>query len=222
MKTDLVRIILADNNRLFIDSLRTVIEHMSQRLKIVDAAQDSSDVLKKIKKEQPDLILIDINLPGIDGPQFIKAIRSESPRTRIVILTTNTDSHCIEESLKNEVSGYLLKDMALSELITVLPVISDETTILSRKLIPLFLGHTASFINGNKKDDNSRHLLSLFSSHEKKILNLIIQGLSNREIAEKMYLAEQTVKNYVSIIYVKLGVHKRAQAISKGKSLFTQ
>jgi DNA-binding NarL/FixJ family response regulator len=225
MKTNLKRIILADENRLFIESLKTVIERMDPQNRIINTAQDGSDTLKKTKKEQPDIVLLDINLPGIYGPDFIKLIKNESPKTKIVILTTNDDFLCVEESLKNEVSGYFLKDIPLSELITLLPLISDKTTILSRELVPLFFSPTASpvndRINDSKKKGASRVLPSEFSNNEKKLLDLVIQGLSNREIAEKMYLAEQTVKNYISILYAKLGVHNRSEAIRTAKSILS-
>ena len=220
MKTNTVRIVLADENRLFIDSLMMLIGKLSPRIKVVDTAKDSSDALKKTKKEQPDILLLDINLPGIDGPEFLKLIHSESPKTKIVILTDNDKYDCIKESLKNKISGYLLKNIALSELIAMFPLINDKTIILSQELIPLILEYKTSVSNKNNKADDSQALPSAFSAHERKILNFIIKGFSNREIAEKMHLAEQTVKNYVSSIYVKLGVHNRSQAIRIGKSVF--
>ena len=143
MKTNFKRIILADENRLFIESLKTVIESMDPQIRIIDTAQNGSDTLKKTKKEQPDIVLLDINLPGINGPEFIKLIKNESPKTKLVILTTNDEFRYVKESLENEVSGYFLKNIPLSELITLLPLISESTTILSRELIPLIFGDTA-------------------------------------------------------------------------------
>jgi len=228
MKTNFKRIILADENRLFIESLKTVIESMDPQIRIIDTAQNGSDTLKKTKKEQPDIVLLDINLPGINGPEFIKLIKNESPKTKLVILTTNDEFHYVKESLENEVSGYFLKNIPLSELITLLPLISESTTVLSRELIPLIFGNTASPVrdrrkarkNDRKKIGTSQVSPSELSKHEKKILDLVMQGMSNREIAEKMYLAEQTVKNNISIIYAKLGVHNRSQVIRIGKSIF--
>ena len=219
MKVNIIRIILADENRLFIDSLMMLIERMRLRLKVVDTAKSGPDVLKKIKKKQPDILLLDIDLPEIDGPEFIKLIRSESPKTKIVILTTNGESHFIKECLKNEISAYLLKDIPLSELITMFPLINNKTTILSRELVPLIAENPSSSFKDSKKKNTFAPLQSNFSEREKKLIALIIQGLSNREIAEKMFLAEQTVKNYVSLLYDKLGVHNRAQAIRTSKSL---
>jgi len=219
MKANIIRIILADENRLFIDSLMILIKRMRLSLKVVDTAKSGPDTLKKVKKEQPDMLLLDIDLPGIDGPEFIKLIRSESPKTKVVILTTNGEFHFIKECLKNEISAYLLKDIPLSDLITMFPLINDKTTILSRGLVPLIAEQIASSFKVNKKEDIFTPIPSGFSGREKKLLNLIIHGFSNREISEKMYLAEQTVKNYVSIIYSKLGVHNRSQAIRAGKLL---
>ena len=219
MKANHTRIILADGHRLFIDSLKLVIERMSPQIRIIDTAQDGFDALKKTLKERPDIILLDIDLPGMEGQDIVKSIRSKSPETKIVILTTNDEFHCIEESLKNGVSAYLLKDIPLSELITMLPLVSDKTAILSCELVPLIFRLEAGSLDEHKKKACPHSLPPVFSKNERKVLGLVIQGFSNREIAEKMYLAEQTVKNYISNIYSKLGVHNRSQAIRRGKSI---
>jgi len=221
MRRKNLRIILADNNRLFIDSLKLVIESRKLNIKIVDTAQDSFEAVKRVEKERPDIILVDIDLPGMNGIDMLKAIRSNAPDTRIVVLTTNTDAYNIEESLKNGVCGYILKDIALTELMALLPPINDKTIILSRELIAMGVSFKNKLHAKQKTRDNLHSLQPVFSDHERKLMNYVIQGFSNREIAEKMYLAEQTVKNYLSFIYTKLGVHKRSQAIQKLKALFS-
>jgi len=218
MKTKILRIILADENRLFIDSLKVVIESRKLSIKVVNTAQNCLEAIKKAEKERPDIILADINLPGMDGIEMIKLIRNKAPDTKIVILTTNTEPIIMEESLRNEVSGYVLKDIALTQLITLLPLVNTKTIILSRELIPAFFKRSSAYPNGHK-GKAIFHSSLVFSAHEKKLLGLIMQGFSNREIAEKMHLAEQTVKNYVSAVYAKLGVRNRSQAIQKGKDI---
>jgi len=212
------RIVLADENRLFIDSLKAVIEKRKLRIKVVNTAHNCIDAIKKTEKEQPDILLADINLPGMDRLEMIKTIRGSAPNTKIIILTANTDPSLIKESLKNEVAGYLLKDIALTELMTLLPLASDNVSIVSRELVPALCETGAQTLAAQPGGENTRSGQPVFSSREKKLLDLMIQGLSNREIAEKMCLAEQTVKNYVSAIYAKLGVRNRLQAIQKGKT----
>jgi len=216
MKSKAARIILADENRLFIDSLKLVIESRKAGIKVVNTAQSCSEAIRKTEKEQPDIIVLDTNLPGMDGIELIKSIRSKAPCTKIIILTTNTEPYYIEESLKNEVSGYILKDIALTELITLLPLVNTKTLVLSRELIPVFFNRNPNYQNMSK-NTYFHSPKSVFLDHEKKLFGFIMQGFSNREIAEKMHLAEQTVKNYVSHIYAKLGVRNRLQAIQKGK-----
>ena len=216
MKTKTVRIVLADASRLFIDSLKVVIESSKPSIKVINTAQNSFEAVKKSEKEQPDIILLDINLPGMDGIELIKLIRNKAPDTKIIVLTANTEPHCIEESLKNEVSGYILKNIALTQLITLLPLVNTKTVILSRELVPVFFERVPNYTNGHKKKATQHSSLPVFSAHERKLFGLIKQELSNREIAERMCLAEQTVKNYISIIYAKMGVHNRSQAIQKG------
>jgi len=218
MKAKTIKIILADGNRLFIDSLRAVIENSNLHIKVVDTAQNSIDAVEMVGKVQPDIIMLDINLPGMDCFKMLKLFRDRAPDTKTIILTANTDVYHIEESLRNKVSGYILKDIALTQLMTLLPLVNSKTIILSHELIPLLFERGS----GNHNESNNRASLHsplpVFSGHEKRLFSLITQGFSNREIAEKMHLAEQTVKNYVSNIYAKLGVHNRSQAILKGKN----
>jgi len=215
----ILKVVLADENRLFMDSLKAVIESRKLCLKVVDTAQNGSDAIKKAGKEQPDIILLDINLPGMDGLEVIKSIRIKAPDTKIIILTTNTEQFLIEESLKNEVAGYLLKDIALTQLMTLLPLVNTKTVTLSRELVPILIEHVNNFLNDSDTEENIISSQAIFSGHEKKLFNLIEQGFSNREISEKMHLAEQTVKNYISGIYAKLGVRNRSQAIQKGVNI---
>ena len=219
MRTKTLKLVLADENRLFIDSLKTVIESKKLRIKVVNTAQTCLDAITKAEKEHPDIILLDISLPGMDGFDMIKVIRNKAPDTKIIILTTSTEQFIIEESLRHDVSGYILKDIPLTQLITLLPLVNTKTVILSRELISILLESAPNRSSGYKKNKSSGSSQSVFSDHEKKLLDLIIQGFSNREIAESMHLAEQTVKNYISIVYAKLGVHNRSQVIQKGKNL---
>ena len=212
-----LKLVLADENRLFIDSLKAVIESKKLRIKVVKTAQNCLDTVKNAEKEQPDIILLDINLPGMDSFNMIKLIKNKAPDAKIIILTTNTDQFLIEEALKYDISGYILKDIPLTQLITLLPLVNSKTIILSRELIPVLLKRTPNRPGGNKKNASPGSSPLVFSGQEKRLFSLIVQGFSNREIAENMHLAEQTVKNYVSIIYAKLGVHNRSQAIQKGR-----
>jgi len=222
MNRKILQIILADESRLFIDSLKVVIENRELNVKVMDTAQDSIEAVKKAEKERPDIILLDIDLPGMNGIDMIKEIRCKVPDTKIVILTANTDVNTIEKSLKNGVSGYILKDIALVELMSLLASINDKTIVLSRELVSMGISFGNNFRGKNKMMDNQHPSGLLFSHNEKSMLTYIIQGFSNREIAAKMYLAEQTVKNNISVLYTKLGVHNRPQAIQKGKKLFSE
>jgi DNA-binding NarL/FixJ family response regulator len=211
MRNNILRVILADEHRLFIDSLKAVIERLAPHIRVVGTAQNGIEAVKKAEKEQPDIIIMDINLPGTEGFEAIELIRNKAPDTKILILTAGDKPHCVEKAVKNRVSGYILKNIPLTELITLIPLINGKTTVLSNELVSgLFEGPRRSASSRGKKADS---LPAVFSSREKSILSLVVQGFSNSEIAERVFLAEQTVKNYITIIYSKLGVHNRSQAM---------
>ena len=219
MKPITLKIILADEHRLFIDSLKMVIEKLNPRFKVIATSQDAQETLRMAIKEKPDIILLDINLLGIKSQDIFKSIRSKSPNTRIIVLTSNNEYRCMEESIKNGVSAYFMKNIALSELVAMLPFINEKTIVFSRELTEIIFRHSAGTLKTKKRKSDFQ--LSEFSANEKKLLSLVIQGLTNHEIADKMYLAEQTVKNSISKIYMKMGVHNRTQVIKKGKLLFS-
>jgi DNA-binding NarL/FixJ family response regulator len=217
MKKDIIRIVIADEQGLFIESFTTVIERVAFQLRIVGIAQNGIDTVRLVEEKRPDIVLVDINVPSMGGHETIKQIRNKTPDTKIVILTATVNSNTYKEILKYKISGYLLKVIPLAELITIISLVNDKTTILSNELI-IDLVENCSPAN-QEKNENLHYPRVVFSKREKDILRLIVKGYSNREIAEKIFLSKQTIKNYVAIVYAKLGVHNRSKAMRLGKTI---
>ena len=164
-------------------------------------------------------------MPKMDGVETAKYISVNYPKIKIVMLTTFDDDDYVQEALKYNVVGYILKDTPLTELITMIPIVNEGTVLISQKVAKKLLsghhhknmGQSASITD--EKLDSMPEWYDKLTPRELEILVCVAQGLDNGEIADSLCIAEQTVKNHISIIYSKLGVHKRLQAMRLGSSL---
>ena len=224
MSSQTIRVVLADDQRLFIDSLKTVIETIVENIQVVGVAYNGRDAIECVARERPDIVLLDVRMPGMDGVKAAKEIGDRYPDTKIVMLTTFDDDEYVQEALKYKAVGYILKDIPLTELISVLPAIHDGTFMISQKVASKLLSQMNKSLDSveadhAEKDDGLPEWFDDLTAREREILVCIAEGLDNREIAAKLFIAEQTVKNHISVIYSKLGVHKRLQAMRLGKSI---
>lgn len=221
-----IKIIIADDQKLFVDSLRTVIELLSEEILILGTANNGFEVIELVEQKQPDIILLDVRMPEMDGVEVAKYLYENYPKIRIVMLTTFDDDDYVQEALKYNAVGYILKDIPLPELISILPVINEGTVMLSQKIASKILAKRNENTAIKKGQKNLGKQDSLFpewyddlTPRELDILKFVALGYDNNEIADELCIAEQTVKNHISIIYSKLGVHRRLQAMRLGHSL---
>ncbi|HYH05135.1 MAG TPA: response regulator transcription factor [Bacillota bacterium] len=211
-----IRILLVDDQMLFVESLRTVIETRSPDIKVVGVAHDGAAALQLVASLQPDVILMDVRMPKMDGVESTRRIKEQFPEARVLMLTTFDDDHYVVEALRLGAVGYLLKDMPPAELISAVKAVHEGGVLISpkvaTKLVAKLSAPPAAKPPETPEQPKTTDPVFDLSSREQEILQLMAAGLDNREIAAKLYIAEQTVKNYVSIIYSKLGVRDRVQA----------
>lgn len=211
-----IRILLVDDQMLFVESLRMVIETRSPDIKVVDVAHDGAAAVQLVSSLQPDLTLMDVRMPKMDGVESTRRIKEQFPEARVLMLTTFDDDHYVVEALRLGAVGYLLKDMPPAELIAAIKAVHEGGVLISprvaAKLVAKLSSAPAEKPPVTPKHSKTTDPIFDLSSREQEILKLMAMGLDNREIAAKLYIAEQTVKNYVSIIYSKLGVRDRVQA----------
>jgi DNA-binding NarL/FixJ family response regulator len=206
-----IRIVVADDQTLFAHMLKTMLETRSEDFVVVGLAFNGREALEVIERERPDVVLLDVKMPVMDGVRTVKELVKRGDPTRIVMLTTFDDENAVHEVLGAGVSGYILKDCAPEELFAAIRSVHAGATSFSAPIVKRLLdrsGPGPSPVGGT--DLNRR---------EREILRLVADGLENHEIAERLFIAEQTVKNNVSALYAKFDVKDRAKLIKVAEQL---
>lgn len=206
----MIKVLIADDQELIRESLKIVL-NTHEDLQVIDTVEDGFGVLDSLKRNIPDVILMDIRMPRMDGVYCTKMVKEAYPDVKIIILTTFDDDDFVFSALKFGASGYLLKGVSMDGLYqAILTVVSGGAMInpdIATKVFRLFskMANTNYAINVN--DDNVREL----NKPEWKVIQQVGFGLSNKEITQKLFLSEGTVRNYLSSILSKLELRDRTQ-----------
>jgi DNA-binding NarL/FixJ family response regulator len=208
-----IRVILADDQILFVESLKTVLKTRTKDIEVVGVAFNGQEAIDLVTKEQPDVILMDIRMSTMNGVESTRIIKEKFPATRVLMLTTVDDDEYIAEALRIGAAGYLLKDIPASELITAVRAVYEGGVMISPKMVVKLVEKRTNPVQNENNLIPS--WLKELSNREKEILSLMAQGLDNKDIAKRLYLVEQTVRNYASVIYCKMGVCDRIQAVRR-------
>jgi len=216
MMSETIRILLVDDQRLMRDGLRTILE-LEDDLQVIAEAEHGEDGLQAFEQHQPDVVLMDIRMPGMDGVEATRRMVERWPEARVIILTTFDDDEHIFEGLRAGALGYLLKDVSGNELAQAIRKVAAGGALIEPSVARKVLAEFARLETSSRPINAG--LTDPLSAREIEILKLLAQGLANKIIAERLYLAEGTVKNYVSNILSKLGVTDRTQAALRGREL---
>ena len=202
----MIRVLLCDDQIVVTEGLRKILSTDPQ-IEVLGAAQDGEELLTMIPAAIPDLVLIDLKMPVLNGILTTRRIRKEYPQIRVLVLTTYDDDEWIFDALRAGAEGYLLKDLPPEQLIEAIKgTVSGKAYIdpkITSKLIEKSTSLPEVLKNGNRFD---------LSEREMEVLKYIARGFSNADIAERLFLSEGTVRNYTHGIYSKLGVSARTQA----------
>lgn len=206
MSDNKIRILLVDDQRLLRDGLKILL-NLEPDLQVVGESEDGAQALECYAALQPDVVLMDIRMPNMDGVQATRAICTRWQDAAIIILTTFDDDEYIFDALRAGARGYLLKAVSAAELSDAIRKVAAGGALIEPSVARKVLAEFA-----RQPLPAPVNTLPDLTERENQILQLIGQGLSNRQISERLYLAEGTVKNYVSTIFQKLGVQDRTQA----------
>jgi DNA-binding NarL/FixJ family response regulator len=211
-----IRLLLIDDQRLMRDGLRTLLE-LERDLRVVGEAEDGGAGLAAYAELLPDVVLMDIRMPGMDGVEATRRLIDRWPEARVIILTTFDDDEFVFEGLRAGALGYLLKDVSGYELADAVRKVAAGGALIepsiARKVVAEFarLEPASRPVNAGLADP--------LSEREIEVLKFIALGFANKVIATRLHLAEGTVKNYVSKILSKLGVADRTQAALRAREL---
>lgn len=206
----MIKVMIADDQELIRDSLKIVLEQ-NEDMQVTALASDGEECLEKLREQQPDVILMDVRMPGLDGVQATRLIKARYPGVRIIVLTTFDEDEYVFNALKYGASGYLLKGVSVAELSqAVRTVVSGGAMInpeVAGKVVKLF----SQMAQKGSLTETSPSGAEKLSRTERNIAQLVGHGLSNKEVAVKLSLSEGTVRNGLSSALAKLDLRDRTQ-----------
>ena len=200
------RILICDDQKIVCEGLQTIINTDSD-LEVVGIAHDGKQALEMIPDIKPDLVLMDLKMPEMNGVEATRKITGTYPEIFVLILTTYDEDEWIFDAIRSGAAGYLLKDTPPRDLIKSIKGTLEGKSFIDPQVAGKLLTEYAD--NFGKLQPPTHYT---FTERERDILTLLTQGLSNNEISEKLFLAEGTVRNYTSVLLKKLGVSDRTQA----------
>ncbi len=213
---DPIRLLIVDDQRLMREGLRTLLE-LERGFEIAGEAGDGQAALDRYAELQPDVVLMDIRMPGMDGVEATRRLHKAWPNARVIILTTFNDDAYVFEGLRAGALGYLLKDVSGQELANAVRTVASGGALIDPSVARKVVDEFARLTPPARAPDAG--LAEPLSERERDVLRLLAEGLSNREIGLKLSLTEGTVKNYVTNVLHKIGVRDRTQAALRGKEL---
>jgi two-component system response regulator DevR len=199
-----IRVFLLDDHEIVRRGVADVLE-TDPGISVVGEAKDAAGALARVPALRPDVAVLDIRLPDGDGVTVCRELRSRMPELKVIMLTSYSDDEALFDAIMAGASGYLLKQILGQDLVTAVRTVADGGSLLDPSA-------TAAVLARMRRSAEPAGPLAKLSEQERTVLLLIGEGLTNRQIGERMFLAEKTVKNYVSHLLAKLGLERRTQA----------
>jgi DNA-binding NarL/FixJ family response regulator len=201
----MIKVLLVDDQTIVTEGLKVILS-ASSSLEVVGTAQDGAEALAAAGRLLPDVVLMDLKMPGMNGIHATRAIKAAYPHIAVLVLTTYDEDEWVVDAIRAGANGYLLKDTGRAEIVAAIEgVVAGRTPVDAAVAEKLF-----QFVQQGAPP--SRDFAALLTEREREILRLLASGLSNAAIADRLYLAEGTVRNHVTNIFAKLDVTDRAQA----------
>ncbi|WP_100374062.1 response regulator [Bacillus sp. FJAT-45037] len=219
-ETKQIRIVLIDDHQLFREGVKRILA-LEPGFEIVADGEDGSEAMGLVEEHNPDVILMDINMPKVNGVEATKELIAKYPNVRVLILSIHDDETYVTHVLKTGASGYLLKEMDANSLIEAVKVVASGGSYIHPKVTHNLIKEYRRLATEDDKHEDSigfrevefRKPLHILTRRECEVLQLMTDGQSNRTIGESLFISEKTVKNHVSNILQKMSVNDRTQAV---------
>jgi len=204
------KILIADDHEVLVLGLKTLFLR-NEKFMVVGEAYSGTEAVSKASMLKPDVVIMDIRMPGLSGIEACREIKQSNPAINVIMLTSYADDEAIFASLMAGASGYVLKQIGTRALVEAVETVSNGQSLLDPAVTSKVIEKMREMSHHNNSLDDDQ-----LTTQEKKVLALIAEGKTNKEIAEALFLGEKTVRNYVSNILHKLNFQTRAQAIAYG------
>jgi DNA-binding NarL/FixJ family response regulator len=203
-----VKVLIADDQTLFREGIKDLLEN-EKSVEVIGEAADGQEVVRLAKKLKPDVILMDIKLPHLDGVSATRQIRKELPNTNVLILSSYEDEAHVMESIQAGANGYLSKMLPAAELVNALKAFANDGVMIPQQVM-------GKLLQGLRQMSTGEGSPVALTKTEIRVLVLLGSGMSNKEIAAKMECSVKTIKNHLNAIFQKLEVSNRTEAVVKG------
>ncbi|HHY10500.1 MAG TPA: response regulator transcription factor [Firmicutes bacterium] len=214
-----IEVLIADDHPLLRQGLVKLLD-LEEEVVVVGQARNGEETLQKAEELQPDVVLLDINMPGMNGIEVAKILREKHPAIQILVLTIHDDESYVNEMIRIGASGYLLKDAEPSQVVQAIKKVFSGETVFPSHLMERVMEHYYQLEIEYGRMKTAAALNELLTVRETEVLRCIVEGMSNKEIANCLHISEKTVKNHVTNLLRKLDVEDRTQAavyaVSKG------
>lgn len=211
------KIVIIDDHQLFREGVKRILD-FEKTFEVVAEGDDGSDAITLVEEYKPDVIIMDINMPNINGVEATRQLIERYPDSKVIILSIHDDENYVSHALKTGASGYLLKEMDADALVDAVKVVADGGAYLHPKVTHNLVNEYRRLAGDESENVYAqkveiRRPLHLLTRRECEVLQLLADGKSNRGIGEAIFISEKTVKNHVSNILQKMNVNDRTQAV---------
>ena len=206
----MIKVLIVDDQELFRESLKVVLS-VSENIRVTDAVSGVAQALKSAEKDRPDVVLMDMRMPGMDGVEGTRLFKKRWPDIKIIVLTTFDDDDYIFGALKNGASSYLLKGSSISKLSESIRIAYEDGAIMTPAVATKVINQFSHMAQGSSRLQVDKEAVKDISKSEWQIIQTVGTGMSNKEIAQELSLSEGTVRNSISNILFKLGLRDRTQ-----------
>ncbi len=201
-----ITIMIADDHLLMSEGIKQILE-LETDIDVIAQAEDGEEAIEKAVKYNPDVILLDINMPKMNGIDVLRRLKDLGVKSNVIMLTIHEDREYLRETIKIGADGYVLKDSDADGLIKAIRDVNNGKTYIQPSIASLLVNDI-----GRVEENSDFQRIESLTKREYEVLILIAEGLNNKDIADKLYISEKTVKNHVSSIFKKLDVNDRIQA----------